>query len=154
MRRLIGFEDLGYALDVLVGDVGRLQGILLSVGLRLLDLRTTMFGHESALLKFGYEILVLLNHLLLGRRCEKYLRLETSSIFCICPSIHPKHSASSRASHALSVLGPPALPKMSQMTSSEDALPCNHFLNSLLSANRKSSLKLASCLQHNTPFRP
>ena len=63
MRLLIGLKNLRDTLDVLVGDARSFRSIPLSVGLRFLDLRAPMLGHESALLKLGYELLVLLRPL-------------------------------------------------------------------------------------------
>jgi hypothetical protein len=68
------------------------------------------------------------------------------STLLICPSIQPKHSASSRASLALIVSTLPFLPKTSQTPSFERAFVVSHFLNSARSLNSIRFMKFASRL--------
>ena len=75
------------------------------------------------------------DHVLFSLRMEKYFRYVLLPRLCICPSIHPKQSASSRASPAFMVFGPPALPNKSQTPGLVRQFLESHFRNSSLLEN-------------------
>lgn len=63
-------------------------------------------------------------------------------MLCICPSIHPKHNASSNASAAVIVVVFLDLSNKSQTPSFDRQFIYSHFLNSALLLNLKISLIL------------
>ncbi len=60
-------------------------------------------------------------------------------MLCICPSIQPKQRASSSASPAFTVLGPPALPNSSQTPSLDRQFSESQARKAARSSNRSSS---------------
>ena len=72
---------------------------------------------------------------LLGRRWAKYLAYLVSSMLLICPSIHPKQRASSRASFADSVAIALVLPNTSHTPSVVSAFSRSHVRKSSREAN-------------------